>query len=206
MKQVQADHYQFRSYLSPAHWSSYWVQLDSVLESRPATALIVGVGDGVVPRYLTDQGVRVDTLDVDPALKPTFVGDLGTFRAPEGRRYDVVLCCQVLEHLPFERLPEAMDRLLCLTDRLIVSLPYSHVALARLELRAPVVKYFRVAVCIPKFWKRWRYDGQHHWELGTRGFGLRMFRRWLRMRSEILAEYSSFSNPYHRFFVLKRRG
>lgn len=202
MTQVDIDHYRFQTYMSLAHWGSYWKQLDLVLRCKPRRVLVVGIGDGVVPRYLVDQGVAVDTLDLDPNLRPTIVGDVRTLSSSSCERYDVVLCCQVLEHMPFEDFEAALHNLLCVTKTLIVSLPYSHVLVGRLEVRLPIFGRAKLSITVPKFWQKWRFDGQHYWELGTRGFGVGHFRSWLGKRCHIQGECSTFSNPYHRFYVL----
>jgi hypothetical protein len=202
MKQVYADHYLFQAYMSLAHWGSYWKQLETVLAYEPKRVLVVGVGDGVVPKYLADQGLAVDTLDFDPGLKPTIVGDVRTIAFKGNAKYDLVLCCQVLEHLPFQDFEVALLNLLNASSRLIISLPYSHVLLARLEFRFPVFGHAKLLLAVPRFWKKWRFDGQHYWELGTRGFGITHFRRRLGQRCRILNEFSAFANPYHRFYVL----
>jgi len=54
---------------------------------------------GITRSRTSRKGVDVDTLDIDPELKPTYLADIREpFTLP--RRYDVVRASEVLEHMP----------------------------------------------------------------------------------------------------------
>jgi hypothetical protein len=112
---------------SPARFVHYYQQIASVLRLSPRSVLEVGPGDHTVTDFLRRKGIKVETLDGDPNLHPTYLGDLrGDFSIP--RRYDVVLASEVLEHMSFRWFSPVLDRLARLLEpggHLLLSLPYS---------------------------------------------------------------------------------
>jgi hypothetical protein len=46
-----------------------------------------------------------------------------------------------------------------------------------------------------------RFDGEHHWEIGKRGYRLSRIERDLSARMPMLRSFRVLENPYHRFFV-----
>lgn len=202
--QVDPEHYEFGSYLSPERWASYWHQVAEVAAGRPKDALYVGVGDDIVPSLLEKQGIAVRRFDFDARLQPDYAGDVRDIgRLVPARSVDVVACCQVLEHLPFEHFEPTL-RALCgvARRRVVVSLPYCHRTLASLRLKLPKVPLVDVALRLPRFWKRWTFDGEHHWEIGVRGHSRRQVERIVRRVSPRFRSFHVPGNPYHLFFVI----
>ena len=108
--QVTASHYSSRAYNSKERHNSYWHQVDEVLALEARTALEVGPGAGIVTDWLRRAGVQVTTVDMDPALDVDLRGSVTDLPLDQGA-VDVVLCCQVLEHLPFEEVGTALAEL-----------------------------------------------------------------------------------------------
>jgi SAM-dependent methyltransferase len=100
-------HHRSRAYNTKERFCSFWHQLDETLSFRPFTVLEVGPGDGLVTQQLRRAGLEVTTLDLDPALNPDVVGSATELPFADGS-FDVVICCEVLEHLPFEESRLAM--------------------------------------------------------------------------------------------------
>jgi hypothetical protein len=200
--QVDRSHYFRRSYDTKARWISYWHQIDEVIGSQPAHCLEIGIGNGFVRDQLRARGVKLTTVDIDPALAPDRQGDVRELPCEAGE-FDVVLCAEVLEHLPFGEVPTAVAEI------------------ARVCRRAAVVsvpqfgRYFRLAFRIPPFpafsrvghlpsRHRFEFDGQHHWEMGARNSPDHVVRDTLQRGFGIERDYVVPENPYHRFFVLER--
>src|SRR5258706_10905902 len=120
---VVPDHYYSRAYNTKERTCSFWHQVDEVLELDAQKVLEVGPGSGFVTEWLRRAGVEVKTLDLDPELKPDLVGSV-TEIPLEDDAADAVVCCQVLEHLPFEQLAPALSEMGRVTRRAaVISLP-----------------------------------------------------------------------------------
>ena len=67
--QVPEEHYSAK-YEDWDTWVRYYWQIRNVMDRGLKEILEIGVGSGVVSSYLRRNGVRVTTLDIDPALHP----------------------------------------------------------------------------------------------------------------------------------------
>jgi SAM-dependent methyltransferase len=80
-----------------------------------------------VSDWLVRRGYYVKTLDSDPALKPDYLGDIRR-ELPIGERFDLVLACEVFEHLKFRWLDTILENVRKVLEAggyLVVSLPYT---------------------------------------------------------------------------------
>ena len=51
--QVNKEHYEFSSYVTPERWNSYYYQIKEVMDyDKFKTVLVIGKGDGIVPGIL----------------------------------------------------------------------------------------------------------------------------------------------------------
>ncbi len=201
--QVGEGFYHTPSYATPERFYSWGVQVQAVLRSGAASVLEVGPGPGLVSRFLRDGGLRVVTLDLDPATHPDVVGDMTRLPVGDGT-VDAVVCCQVLEHVPYGVAEAALREL-------------RRVARAFAVVSVPDVgPYYFVDVGLPKLRlsRRWgvpwqrppslTFDGQHHWSLGTAQVSVERFRASLRSAGWALAgEVRPRANDYHHFFFLE---
>ena len=192
-------------YISQARLHSYAHQLGAIIEAEPESVLEVGVGSGYVQQALTLLGYRVATLDIRPENEPDLLGSVAAIPAEDGS-YDVVSCCQVLEHLPFDELGRSLTELARVARRrVVVSLP-------------DVTRSVDVRVRLPRVGTRsWQLNAGfrpvpmpadrskigHQWEIGYRGFPLGLVRRTMTdVGLTIERTWRVPENPYHRFFVL----
>lgn len=200
--QVEADHYGFLRYVTKERWVSYYHQITEVLGTGARSVLVVGVGDGVVVEVLRRNGLRVETLDFDSRLAPDHVGsveEIGRFTG-----FECILCAQILEHLPFDRFEPILAAMARAAPHIVLSLP---VSAWRIEFRFRVQWRWLWAgvLSIPKAFRRHRFDGQHHWEVGTRGCSRRHVRSLIRRHCLIRREYLVPEHGYHLFHVLGMR-
>ena len=195
----------FHAYDQKPRWICYWHQIDEVMRLAPKTVLEIGIGNRLVSDYLGQHGIQVSTLDVDASLAPDIVGSVAAIPLP-AQSVDVVLCAEILEHLPFAQFETALREL----DRVarsgvVLSLPHA----------GPYLKFgFKTFFLREGRWmwklpwpQRHRPDAVigHEWEIGKRGTGARKIRRILESHFSIVRDYIPFENQYHHFYVLKPR-
>ncbi|MDR0733165.1 MAG: class I SAM-dependent methyltransferase [Dysgonamonadaceae bacterium] len=203
--QVEKSHYNFQTYTDLPRWTSYWHQITETLALSPKTALIVGIGDDIVGRVLAEQGVQVYTFDFDKNLHPDFWGDVVEIDTVlRDKRFDVILCCQVLEHLPYDKFEPVLQQLQRHAKNVIISLPYSAIKY-KIDVHLPIVKTVKLTIHIHKFFKRHKFDGQHYWEIGTRGYTKRRIRNSMEKFFTVAKWYVAPYNAYHVFFILENR-
>lgn len=203
--QVDKKHYGF-SYIHSPRWHSYLLQIKAVenLLKPDSRVLVVGVGDGVVSDYLKNRGIKVQTIDIDPELKPDFVSDVRNLSFKENA-FDVVLCAEVLEHLPYEDFSKAISELGRVSKKyVILSLPDKRSTLLSFKLKIPFLKKIGIFWKAPNFRKH-SFDDQHYWEVGKRGFGLgKIKREILNSGFKIIREFTKPESPTIHFFILEK--
>lgn len=199
-----------RDYIRDGRLFSYAHQLRAVLAFEPVTVLEVGVGAGVVTAALRAMGIDVTTVDVQAELAPNVIASVTALPILD-EQYDAAVCCQVLEHLPFDGFPAALQELRRITCKgLVLSLPD---ATPHYEVRLVLPK-------LPKFswagtrakdpgegWKsrKWESNG-HYWEIGYKGSDLEAVRAVIGKSGWHIAQtWRVPEMPYHRFFELHHR-
>jgi hypothetical protein len=203
-KQVDFNHYQFDRYMSKERWISVWHQLDEIQKLRPETVLEIGPGAGLFKSVAATFGIRVETLDLDPDLKPDYIGSATAIPLPDAR-FDVVCAFQMLEHLPYEVSLQAFAEMVRISAKhVVISLPDA-LDVWRYQIHIPGLglKYFLFPR--PRLrTQRHEFDGQHYWEINTRGFSLSRVVLDFEKLIRLVTTYRVPDNPYHRFFVFKR--
>ncbi len=181
--------------------------MDELVSLKPASILEIGVGNGFVSNYLRQKGFKVTTLDIDERLNPDIVSSVLSLPFPGGA-FEVAACYEVLEHLPFGDFLKALKEIyrvsrLCA----VLSLPDCTRAY-RLGVQIPKIGEFRILLPFPRLKAPvHRFCGQHLWEIGSAGYPLRrVMKEMLGAGFAIRKTYRVFEMPYHRFFVLDKRG
>lgn len=200
--QVHASHYAWSSYVEQRRWASYWHQIDEVLRVKPANCLVIGPGDGIVGDILRTFDVTVVTSDIDAALGPDLVADVRHLPV-EDAAFDVVLCCQVLEHLPFDQLGVCLDEIARVSrGSAVVSIPHKGRTWELAVTVAPLLRLHRSGKLPAR--TEHRFDGQHYWELGARNYPRERVAAVFTERFRIAREFQVLANPFHHFFVLEK--
>jgi len=144
--------------------------------------LVVGPGQGLDTAVFRWRGYDVLTLDVDRTFSPNVVGSVHDLTAFGDAEFDAVIASHVLEHLPPKYLDTALREIARVSRYALVYLPVNgRVARVRfqpavlgidwsmtLNLRNPFV---RPDPDVANF-----CNGQHYWEVGTKGFKNRELR------------------------------
>ncbi len=169
-----ATHYR-SSYLGAdfSRLSSYREQLRCLQVPPPASVLVIGKGDGLVVSTISDMGYLVDTLDISSELDPTHVGDVRSLPFDDNS-YDVVMCCQVLEHIPFVEVSEAVAEISRVARKqTIISVPDQrrYMGLEASLFRFKMNLQFSLPRLLPKTIPEARFSEMgHYWEVGYKGF------------------------------------
>lgn len=203
------DHYSSqRNYLRSGRIYSYASQIATTIDQSPANVLEVGTGPGIVAASLRAIGIKVVTLDMQKELEPDLIGSVTNIPASDNS-FDVCLCCQVLEHLPFGQFGIAVKELRRVArNALVLSIPDG----------TPCYYFSAKLPKIPQF--RWEFSRfrfrlptiptnrmesmGHFWEIGYKGSSLKHVKQIIKMNGWKMER--SWRVPelvWHRFFLLK---
>lgn len=202
-----ADHYDI-SYVGPQRFFSFAHQIGTIIRLRPKSVLEVGVGTGIVADALRRMGVTVKCLDIEPSLNPDILGSVLDIPVADDT-FDVACCCQVLEHLPFDDFPKALQELARVSTRgVVLSLPDQDrrveftLALPKLGRRTFELSLGRLRP--HELPAARRAEMGHHWEIGFKGFPLRRVRAHIgRAGLRIERSWRVPEWPWHHFFLLR---
>jgi len=201
LKQVDKSHYDFQPYMSKARWSSVWHQLDEVIGVRPESVLEIGPGPGVFKQMAKLFGIQIETLDIDPELKPDHIGSATALPFPD-KSYDVVCSFQVLEHLPYDVAIQAFKQMARVCRRhVVISLPD---AKPIWPYKFYIPKLGEINFQLPRPFSREKaheFDGEHYWEINKKGYPLSRVLKDLGGVRSLTKTYRVLENPYHRFLV-----
>lgn len=203
--QVDKSHYFNRKYLSRDRWANYWHQINAVLASKADNILEIGVGNRLVYDTLKKLGLQVTSIDIDPELMPDVAGSATDL--PFGdRTFDFLLCAEVLEHLPWESLRQALREIHRVTRRhALITLPHSGYVFS-LSFKIPLLRHTTFFFKIPHFWKRHVFNGEHYWELGKKSYSVARVIREFENTGFAIQDLSIRSeDPAHCHFLLRKR-
>jgi hypothetical protein len=147
-------------------------------------------------------GISVETLDIDPELKPDHVGSAAVLPFAEND-FAAVCAFQILEHMPYAEALGAFAEMVRVSSRfVIISLPD-----AKPMWRFMFPRFASRGRLIPRPFHRLskhEFDGEHHWEVNKEGYALERVTRELQKSCQLDRTYRPFDNPYHRFFVFRK--
>jgi len=191
------------NYDDEKRWMSYFHQVKEVLAFRPESALVVGKGNGLVAQYLKLNDVKVITLDIDESVKSDVIASVIKMPFKDGE-FDIVLCAQVLEHLPYTDFDKALIEIRRVAKSgAVISLPHFGPAM-RFSFKLPLFPEIKFMIKLP-YPKKHIYKGEHYWEIGKRGYPLKKIKAEIKESGfSIEKDYIVFENPLHHFFVLKK--
>jgi len=203
-KQVDKGHYAFARYMTKARWCSVWHQLDEIQKLSPASVLEVGPGSGILKAAAAIFGVSLETLDIDPELRPDHVASVTAMPFADAS-YDAVCAFQVLEHFPYEVSLLAFAELVRVSRRtVLISLPDAKIAW-RYQFHLPKVGSFDFLASRPRLRAPEHMpDREHFWELNKRGYPVSRIVADFTKHVRLIRTYRVPENPYHRFFVFAR--
>jgi SAM-dependent methyltransferase len=204
-KQVDADHYFSRDYDTKERFCSYWHQVDEVFRLNPGHVLEIGVGNGFASDYLRRRKIHLVTIDIDRGLRPDVIGTV--LQLPfKGNSFDVVACCEVLEHIPYSLLTDGLSEIhrVC-RNSVVLSLPDPC-------RRFHVGFHIRNSVKLDGSLQLpgvddsvHHFDGQHYWEIGRACYPLsRIVNDIISAGFSLRRTYRVPENPWHRFLIIDK--
>jgi len=194
--------YRFKKYVDLKRWLSYWHQINEVLELNPKNVLEIGVGNQIVSDCLKKQGLAVKALDIDKKLKPDLVADVNQMPLTDNS-FDLILCAEVLEHLPFEEFERCLEELKRITKKYVVlSLPHFGPPL-KLAFKIPFLKQIKLAQKIP-YHPQHKSNSPHYWEIGKKGYSAAKIKKIIKKYFKIKKEFIPFETQYHHFYILEK--
>lgn len=154
-----------------SRWLSYLYQIRFAVAGNSKKILEVGIGNGTTSQYLKKAGYNVTTVDYEQKLNPDVVADVTNL--PFGdKTFDNVLCCEVLEHLPFTEFPKALAELARVSKKyLYITVPDHRRMPFKFSFKLPFLNEYVLA---PRFDFKTKhvFDNFHYWEIGKKGYSL----------------------------------
>ncbi len=168
------------------------------------SVLIIGIGDGLLPLILKEHlHLSVDTADIDKNLNPDYLVSVHNLSSKIKKKYDLVICSNVLEHLPFDYFSKSLREINKVTKRyVLITLPYAGFGV-NLKFTLIHLFSFHIVIKIPYFLKRHRFNGEHYWEIGTKGYPLSRIKKIIKENGfKILTSYLDKDWDYCYHFLL----
>lgn len=203
--QVDKDHYRFEDYVEKTRWMSFYYQIQEILAFRDAKSILeIGPGMSLLRHIIERENpdCRYATLDIAEDLEPDLVGSATDIPAEDGE-FDAVVAFQILEHLPYDQVPTALAEIRRVAGHgAILSLPHFGPSF-RFQLAIPMLPKVKFAVRIP-YPKEHKFDGEHYWEIGKRGYPAKRLRAEISEFFHIEKEFVPFEMMYHRFYICRK--
>lgn len=203
--QVKASLYDKYAF-HPLRIESITEQLRQICYSGCTKVLEVGVGKGFLKHcFKLFPQISHTTIDIAEDLHPDYIGSV-TNLPFEDDAFELIVCGQVLEHLPFKDfLPALKEIRRVARHKAIISLPDKR-------------RHFGIAVCLARFgwhileWNparrhvarnEFKFNGQHYWEIGCRGtLGKDVVNKIKEAGFGIDKQYRLQRHAWHCFFIL----
>lgn len=204
-KQVDKDHYRFDRYMLKERWISVWHQLDEVVKLKPASVLEIGPGPGVFKAMAVVMGLRVETLDLDPELKPDHVGSSTAIPLADAT-FDVVCAFQMLEHLPYKDSLQSFHEMVRVSrSHVLISVPDAKPVWS-CHFHVPRVNTYKFLVPHPfRRPTKLEADPEHCWEINRPGYPLSRIVDDFSQCLPMVTTFRVHENPYHRFLLFSRQ-
>jgi ubiquinone/menaquinone biosynthesis C-methylase UbiE len=207
--QVQKEHY-FGEYDDMLRFISYFYQVDIVRKLNPNNVLEIGIGNKTTSNYLKQNGIKIDTCDFDKELKPDYVADIRELPF-DNKYYDLVLACEILEHIPWADVDKALNELNRVSKKyVVISIPYSSAGfelLLKFPLLRRIIKktFLSLFFRIPYFFMEINFKREHYWEMGRKNYSKKRIKSSLEKYFIILKEVRPILNHCHHFFILEKK-
>lgn len=209
---------------------SHFMQIYLTLKLRAKDVLEIGVLRKIVTSIL-NQYCNLTTLDFKEEFNPDLLIDITDFKQLDtikNNAFDLILLCEVLEHVPYERIDKILQILKKKTRKyLIISVPnqttyvnltfFNHSSRIVLKRLKDYLNLFfmtignlvsRLDYRFRKKYRKYKSEGTffpHYWELGVDKYSVNSFKTLLERYFIIIREERLREHPFHHFFILKNK-
>ena len=202
---IPRERYFNDEYFKRKQFDSLVSQILAVYKLKPVSVLEIGLGNGFVSSFLKAAGIQVTTFDINEELKPDVVGNLveiDTYFEPNS--FDVILCAEVLEHIPFEFFEVILAKFKTISKKhVLITLPRRHRILLdlRTNLKIPFVKPISINI-FKRIPDQNNWDG-HQWEIDySPAFSLKIITKAMANHFVVKENYVDEIVRHHQFFIL----
>lgn len=177
-------------------------QLRDVYRMRPSNIIEVGIGNGLFSNQLRNCGIDIVTIDINDSLSPDICCSIEEIpdnieKFSKASKWDLLVCCEVLEHMPFSQFEKSIDIFKNISDRLYLTLPNfgKTVGMGGL-LKIPRIGYVEASMYLNTHFGS--IPDEHYWEVGSskatrRKIIIDLLKK--RYKNVIYSRYTF--NPYH---------
>lgn len=201
-EQVDISHYKFSDYVDPKRFASFYYQLGTIMELEIQSILEVGPGNFILKKLLP-ASVYYKSVDFTKNISPDITASVTALPLKDSS-FEMSAAFQVLEHIPFELFPAALDELARISSKhVFISLPNAHHEFS-VSVYLPAIHKISFKYLMPRFYKKHKFDGQHYWEVGTPGCYRRDIEKVINKKLKIIKSFVPEENPYHIFYLLSK--
>jgi hypothetical protein len=202
-RDLARDEYFSNHYFNMPQLCSFAHQLNFIHAMQPKSIIEIGIGNGFVSTFLRQAGIPIVTADINPALGADICAPLSEVCSYIESSYDLVLCCEVLEHMPLEQLDENLEYLSKLGGRLFLTLPSSFVMFGcSISTILPKIGNYIFDVNISLPVKHNLSGSSHFWEVGyNKDCSRANIIKKLKQRYTNVRSGRFKLNPYHVWFI-----
>jgi len=165
-KGLEFQDYLTKDYFSYNQLCSFIEQIYHIKSLEPTKMIEIGLGNGFVSTFLKRVGIEITTIDINSNLNPDLVLSVekvgNYFKNKE--HFDLISCCEVLEHIPFDHFENIIRDFSEISDQLFLTLPlYNRLYGFGGFLQFP--KFSKWVGFWIKIYKTKKLTSQHFWEL-----------------------------------------
>jgi SAM-dependent methyltransferase len=190
-------------YLNEGRFVDYYHTYRLARQTGGRRFLEIGPGNGLVAWLLRRGGASVTTLDIEPSVEPDVIGSVAALPFGDGA-FDAVICCEVLEHLPWEFFPSCLQEIRRVgSGPCVLSLPHVGKTITILA-ELPFIGSLWGSLPLPPLRRPdMAQHPEHFWSVGSRGCSDRLVARRIRESGfRIVKSYRPGFNKAHKFYLL----
>ncbi len=166
--------------------------------------LEIGIGNGYIANALKTYDFNINTFDINKNLNPDYFGNILELNECIGKKkFQLALCCEVLEHMEFDYFEKALIELKEASEFTIITLPsfkrhYGFYGLLKFPRKILHIN-FGLEIGFKKL------PEEHFWEIGSEKYSSRKKIEQVIKKHFIILEQGKFTlNNYHNYYILKR--